>query len=76
MNAAGHTGVENLYAIGESAGFLGSTASGWGFSGSITVYVTISVKIPQKISPRTILDDDTHPISVSQKEQSESKALT
>ena len=32
----GRTQIPNLYTIGESAGFLGSTASGWGFSGSIT----------------------------------------
>ena len=32
----GMTVLPNLYSIGESAGFLGSASSGWGFSGSIT----------------------------------------
>ena len=35
-NQEGMTEFSNLYSVGEAAGFLGSSSSGWGFSGSIT----------------------------------------
>lgn len=46
----GSTDVQNLYSIGESAGFLGSTSSGWGFSGSITACYYLGKKAAEDIA--------------------------
>ena len=50
VGLAGQTPIQNLYAIGESAGFLGTTASGWGFSGSITACYYLGKKAAEDIA--------------------------
>lgn len=50
VDLVGHTPIQNLYAIGESAGFLGTTASGWGFSGSITACYYLGKKAADDIA--------------------------
>ena len=66
-DSLGQTTIQNLYTVGESAGFLGSTASGWGFSGSITMPVTIWVNKLVRKSLNTTHDDIFHPIYVLQR---------
>ena len=46
----GKTTIQNLYTVGESAGFLGSTASGWGFSGSITACYYLGKQAGEEIA--------------------------
>ena len=50
VNAFGKTELENFYTIGESAGFLGTTASGWGFSGSITACYYLGKRTAEDIA--------------------------
>ena len=50
VDLVGHTPIQNLYTIGESAGFLGTTASGWGFSGSITACYYLGKKAAEDIA--------------------------
>lgn len=49
-NTFGATSLDNLYSVGESAGFLGSTSSGWGFSGSITACYYLGKKAAEDIA--------------------------
>ena len=50
VNTFGQTEMPNLYTIGESAGFLGTKASGWGFSGSITACYYLGKRTAEDIA--------------------------
>lgn len=50
VNTFGQTTIPNLYTIGESAGFLGTDASGWGFSGSITACYYLGKRTAEDIA--------------------------
>lgn len=50
VNTFGQTNLPNLYTVGESAGFLGTEASGWGFSGSITACYYLGKRTAEDIA--------------------------
>lgn len=50
VNQEGETMIEGLYAVGESAGFLGTPQVGWGFSGSITACYYLGKQTAEQIA--------------------------